>query len=254
MRNVSSRTFVLFGEKERGSLPPDDEVRSDGANHANDERARRAEESEDAIKLGDQDRECDACEREQGAVENVAQDAGATSCGGRRGRDVRDRRGRHDGGAFGLVRGWRSRVRDAADEVFERLDEGLVRDGVLDERVDLQSHASYESASFSSGSSRHSAAHEYRQAKKSAALTHRHHPNCELVERNRVPRRLCQIPRNLARDAVPEHQVTKSGEEHRHHKGEDVGDVDHRVEGGWLGHVAVKRGDDGVAGELCEPT
>lgn len=83
--------------------------------------------------------------------------------------------------------------------------------------------------------------------------THCHHPDCELVERDRVTRRLCQIARNLARDVVPKHQVTKSGEEHRHHKGEDVGDVDHRVEGGWLGHVAVKGGDDGVTGELCAP-
>ena len=143
-------------------------------------------------------------------------------------------------------------MRNAADKVLEGLDQRLVCDGVLDERVDLRKPVKLRVSERLAIMQPALGKAEIPASQECTPLTDRDHPHRKLVERDRVPRRLCQIARNLARDAVAKHEVTESGEEHRHHKGEDVGDVDHRVEGGWLGHVAVKGGDDGVTRKLCE--
>lgn len=121
----------------RAPAPSGFEVRSDGADDADEEGRGGTEEREHAVELGDEDRDADAGEREEGPVDGVPKNAGlprrVNRCEG-----VRcDRRGSVRDGRLRLR--WRRRaVAHTADKGLERLDERLAGDRVLDERIDLQ--------------------------------------------------------------------------------------------------------------------
>lgn len=121
----------------RAPAPSRFEVRADGADDADEEGRGGTEEREHAVKLGDEDRDADAGEREEGPVDGVPKNAGLPR---RLDRCEGDRSNRRRGVRDGRIRlRWRRRtVAHAADKGLESLDERLAGDRVLYERIDLQ--------------------------------------------------------------------------------------------------------------------